>query len=258
MRKKILLMSAVVLANANPSAFAGSVAGNGGATEITQIMNNAELVTSVGQQADMVATQLQQYILQQVQTKISQQNLLQLPTNQILQNLGPFRGMVEPYLRTLDVTKQLRDSAMRASTLMSGEISAMARLGMDPSTYTEKMLQLAKEKGGYYKQSLDDTTNAMQDVQKRGEALAMMHDQIPGIDSNIKGMQTLATSNMQMTGEMQNMNATLLQMKAQNESKGMESEQEKQLAREAMAQHIQDVKARYDADQEFWKKGALK
>jgi len=232
MRKKILLMSTVVLVNANPSVFAGSVAGNGGATEITQVMNNAELVASVGHQADMVATQLQQYILQQVQTKISQQNLIQLPFNQIMQNLGPYRGMVEPYLNALGTTTQLRDSAMRASSLMSGEVSTMTRLGMDPKTYMQNMIQISKERGGTLKQSLDNTTSAMQDVQKRGEALDQMHDQIPGIDSNIKGMQTLATSNMQMTGEMQNMNATLLQMKAQQEARGIEGEQDKAVSKQ--------------------------
>lgn len=255
---KNLLLTLLFLTTSALASGGGSVMGNGGASEMTQLMNNTELVASVGHQADMVATQIQQYVLQQVQARIQQQNMTQLPFNQITQNLGPYRGMVEPYLRTLDVTKQLRDSAIRASSLMSGEISTMTRLGMDPQQYTQKMIQLSKEQGGYYKQSLDDTTNAMQEVQKRGEALAQMHDQIPGIDSNIKGMQTLATSNMQMTGEMLNMNATLLQMKATQEARGMETEQDKQLAQEALQKHQNDLKARREADKAFWTKGGTK
>jgi len=259
MRKKILFMSTVVLVNiANPSAFAGSVAGNGGATEITQLMNNAELVASVGHQSDMVANQIQQYILQQVQTKIAQQNMVGLPFDKIVANLGPYRNMVQPYLNALNVTTLLRDSAVRASSLMSGEISAMTRLGMDPKTYMQNMIQISKERGGTLKQSLDNTTSAMQDEQKRGEALDQMHDQIPGIDSNIKGMQTLAASNMQMTGEMLNMNATLLQMKAQNETEAMKRENDTQLALEALQKHQADLKARRDADKAFWTKGGTK
>lgn len=254
MRKKILLMSTVVLVNAAPALASGggSVMGNGGASEMTQLMNNTELVASVGQQADMVATQIQQYVLQQVQARIQQQNMTQLPFNQVVQNLGPYRGMVAPYLSALDVTTQLRDSSYRASSLMSGEISTMTRLGMNPQTYTSNMIQLSKEQGGYYKQSLDNTTNAMQDVQKRGEALAQMHDQIPGIDSNIKGMQTLATSNMQMTGEMQNMNATLLQMKAQSE---MEAVKQKSTD-EGAAKNRQDFEKK-KAAMDAWEKSIL-
>lgn len=240
MKKLFLPLILSTLATSAIASGGGSVMGNGGALEITQLMNNTELVASVGHQADMVATQIQQYVLQQVQARIQQQNMTQLPFNQVVQNLGPYRGMVQPYLNALNVTTLLRDSAVRASSLMSGEISAMTRLGMNPQTYTSNMIQLSKEQGGALKQSLDNTTNAMQDVQKRGEALAQMHDQIPGIDSNIKGMQTLATSNMQMTGEMQNMNATLLQMKAQSEVKGVESEKEKEISKR-LYQNDQDA-----------------
>lgn len=220
---KNLLLTVLFLATA-PALAAGGGAAGGGATELTQLMNNTELVASVGHQADMVSTQLQQFILQQAQARIQQQNMAQMPFDKIVSNLGPYRNMVQPYLNALTTTTALRDSSYRASSLMSGEISTMSRLNMTPQQYTQKMIQLSKEQGGYYKQSLNDTTNAMQDVQKRGEALALMHDQIPGIDSNIKGMQTLATSNMQMTGEMQNMNATLLQMKAQSEMEAVKQQ----------------------------------
>lgn len=44
-----------------PPAWAGSVAGFGGATEITQLANNIELVNSYLQQVQAYATQLQQY-----------------------------------------------------------------------------------------------------------------------------------------------------------------------------------------------------
>ncbi|MCL4470135.1 MAG: hypothetical protein M1547_03135 [Gammaproteobacteria bacterium] len=242
--KKILIPALLILStSAAYASGGGSVMGNGGASEMTQLMNNTELVASVGHQSDMVANQIQQYILQQVQTKIAQQNMVGLPFDKIVANLGPYRNMVQPYLNALNVTTLLRDSAVRASSLMSGEVSAMTRLGMDPKTYMQNMIQISKERGGTLKQSLDNTTSAMQDVQKRGEALAQMHDQIPGIDSNIKGMQTLATSNMQMVGEMQNMNATLLQMKAQNEARGIEGEKDKVVSNQLYERDQDAIKA---------------
>lgn len=240
MKKLFLHLTLSILAT---SALAGGGGATGGATEITQLMNNAELMASVGHQADMVATQLQQYILQQAQAQMQQQNLNPLARGVISQNMNSYRGMDQSYATALTTTTALRDSSYRASSLMSGEISTMSRLGMDPKNYLQKMIQLAKEQGGSLKQSLDNTTAAMLDVQKRGEALAQMHDQIPDIDSNIKGMQTLATSNMQMTGEMQSMNATLLQMKAQSEVKGVESEQDKAVSKQLYQSNQDAIKA---------------
>lgn len=76
MRKKILLLSTVVLVNANPSAIAGSVMGNGGSTEITQWANNIQLVNAYMQQLTSYSTQLQQYQAQL-------QNLARNPSSQM-------------------------------------------------------------------------------------------------------------------------------------------------------------------------------
>lgn len=62
MKKTIIaaIVSASLVAAVPPS-FAGSVAGFGGATEITQLANNIELVNLYLQQVQSYATQLQQY-----------------------------------------------------------------------------------------------------------------------------------------------------------------------------------------------------
>lgn len=59
--KKLLVLTTVVLSAAAPSALAGTVAGNGGATEITQLMNNTQLLASYGEQAQQTITQFNQY-----------------------------------------------------------------------------------------------------------------------------------------------------------------------------------------------------
>lgn len=58
---------------------AGSVAGFGGSTEITQLANNIELVNSYLQQVDAYATQLRQYQTQIQQYQNMVQNTLALP-----------------------------------------------------------------------------------------------------------------------------------------------------------------------------------
>ncbi len=63
--RKQLIASVVSLSLVTSSALVSPVAhasgAVAGATEITQLLNNAELVTQVAQQAQQLATQLQQY-----------------------------------------------------------------------------------------------------------------------------------------------------------------------------------------------------
>jgi P-type conjugative transfer protein TrbJ len=67
MRKRILAMFIAGMSSVISPAWAGSIAGTGGSTEVTQILNNTELAAQTAQQIkqtaaqlDMVKTQLQQ------------------------------------------------------------------------------------------------------------------------------------------------------------------------------------------------------
>ena len=78
------IIAAIVSASlvaAVPPSFAGSVAGFGGSTEITQLANNIELVNSYLQQVQSYATQLQQY-----------QNMIQNTLNIPAQVWGAIEG----------------------------------------------------------------------------------------------------------------------------------------------------------------------
>lgn len=82
MKKTIIaaIVSASLVAAVPPS-FAGSVAGFGGATEVTQLANNVELVNLYLQQVQSYATQLQQY-----------QNMIQNTLNIPAQVWGAIEG----------------------------------------------------------------------------------------------------------------------------------------------------------------------
>lgn len=88
MRKHILLLSTVALVNVNPSAFAGSVAGNGGSTEITQIANNMQLTASYAQQTQQYSTQLLQYQAQMQNLMRNPTSLLGADTSKLLNGVG--------------------------------------------------------------------------------------------------------------------------------------------------------------------------
>lgn len=88
MRKKILLLSAVVLVNANPSAFAGSVAGNGGSTEYTQILNNVQLLNQYTQMLQQYSTQLQQYQAQLRNLALNPTSMMGADVNRLITGIG--------------------------------------------------------------------------------------------------------------------------------------------------------------------------
>ncbi len=102
-RKVVALVMALATAfGPMPAAHAsGAVAG---ATEITQLLNNAELVTSVAQQAQQLATQLQQY-----QTMLT--NLQNIP-NQIW---GPIQ---QDLMALQNVVKQGQALSFAASNVV--------------------------------------------------------------------------------------------------------------------------------------------
>lgn len=88
MRKKILLLSAVVLVNAHPSALAGSVAGNGGSTEYTQILNNVQLLNQYTQMLTSYSTQLQQYQAQLRNLALNPTSMMGADVNRMITGVG--------------------------------------------------------------------------------------------------------------------------------------------------------------------------
>lgn len=126
--KKLFLIPALLILITTPALASGggSVMGTGGASEMTQLMNNAELVASVGQQANMVATQINQYVTLVAQLQSMKQNLMMLPLAVVGKALGPYKDQLMPYVQAYKAVSALQQSATNASSALSGEISAMS------------------------------------------------------------------------------------------------------------------------------------
>ena len=79
MKKTIIFLALV--AGFSGSVIAGSVAGTGGSTEVTQILNNVQL-------ANQYAQQVEQYVRQGLQLQAQMKNLIQNPASLLGKDIG--------------------------------------------------------------------------------------------------------------------------------------------------------------------------
>ena len=222
MFKTLRIIAAVlVLTSAAAPATAGGGGGGGCggcATEVTQLMNNAELVLSYGQQVQMVANQINAY-------RTMLQNLMTLPTDlvssvmgdnfpdinwQISQYTSLYQGAQRLYSSTMDVQRQFEFAA-----------NASSRLNMDPQTYLKNITLLAHGNNVYYQQMRQNSIQSMQALENDGAAVQQLGNSISGINGNVKGFQTLAASNVQIASLLRDVKAEMIKQNDAIGQKGM-------------------------------------
>jgi P-type conjugative transfer protein TrbJ len=114
-----VIVSASLVAAAPPS-FAGSVAGFGGSTEITQLANNIELVNSYLQQVQSYATQLQQY-----------QNMIQNTLNIPAQVWGAIENDLQGVANVVSVGQALAYTASNVASQFEATFKGFSYTGTD-------------------------------------------------------------------------------------------------------------------------------
>lgn len=223
---------AATVATASPVALAGSVAGNGGATEVTQIMNNAELIESVALNAESVATQAEQLITQANQYSTMLQNLRQLPATAMSKILAGLPSDVQRYAKLFKVATDLQTSATQAARVLTGAVDAAGRMKIDPSEYANQMLGAAQSRGGYWQQAVQHDMAALNEAQARGQAFIDYQRQVGDIDGNVSGMQTLANGSSLMISELRDMRDYVVRQAQERAGQGAidEAEKARQLA----------------------------
>lgn len=165
MRKHILgvLAGTVVMSMAH----AGSVAGNGGSTEITQILNNFELVTQSAQMYQQVQQAIQQVQMEQQQLKNllnapqqlwgqAQQDLTQLAqlvsqTTAISYAAGnidqTFRATYPGYAKSAGATNYGTKYKALIGQAMDGLNSALQSAGLNASQFTSERAAIQQIQG---------------------------------------------------------------------------------------------------------------
>ncbi|MFL9996259.1 conjugal transfer protein TrbJ [Paraburkholderia sediminicola] len=188
---------------------------DGGATEITQLLNHAELASSVAQQAQMVEQNVQAQItrLQQYVTMV--QNLKQVPTSLIDQTIAPYRTQLASFQSLSTTITQLQQAASATNGLFGRSLSEMNTTGMSPSQWLSAYTSLAATRGGIYQQQLTQDMQNLDTLAQRAQNLQQMQSQIPGVTGNVQGLQMLSQQSNVLAGEMVDLHALVQRQVAQ-------------------------------------------
>lgn len=199
---------------------AGGGALTGGATEATQLMNNAELIHQVGEAVNTTANTL-------MTAQSTMQMLRQLPENIVKEALG---GLPVEKVRALADAYQVMSKAVGvyrdAEILLRQAHHDSVRLNVTPQELLRMKAESAYRYGGVYlatyqqeQAKLKQLAEVSKDVQRQAEI-------VKGIDSNVGGIQALASQNLNMQATLAhisssiataNANAALAAHKAQME-----------------------------------------
>ncbi|GIK44811.1 MAG: hypothetical protein BroJett012_07140 [Betaproteobacteria bacterium] len=169
----------------------------GGATEATQMMNNAELVASYAKHAESVMVQINQYM-----TML--QNLQQLPAS-VLQEMfgsafGDIAGTIGQYTQLYGRVSDLYTSARSVSQMLDMHGRAMDDLNMQPQQYVNNMIALSRTNRDYFRSVEEDAHRRIGNLERDMSAVQTYAQSIPNVQGNIQGLQTIAQGNAQISG----------------------------------------------------------
>ena len=226
-------MTAINLANA------GSVAGTGGATEITQIANNMQLVGMTAKQATQVSEAIATRIASVNQYVAMLQNLKNLPAVAMQQALAPYKEQVGDLGKLFNSVDKLKKAAENTEYLMSSRVTDARMLNMSMKEYLQREAKLANTKGGIYKSRYQQDIKAIAEMQARARELRTLSEKNQSISGNVEGLQQLNQHASITAGELMEIRAALL---AQN----VDSAQEKEIQQRATQAHAEDMSKTLD------------
>lgn len=211
--KPILLSLTLTLSINSAISYAGGAA-SGGASEVTQVMNNGELIASTSKQAQLVAGQIRDYTSQVNQYVTMVQNLKNLPVAAVAATLRPYketlRDLGELYRATDDVYKASNDAFLTYQKRRA----EMENMNLSYDQYLNMETLLAAQKGGQYKVQYDKDLAALKKLQEKSQTLAGMESQINAVSGNVEGLQLLAQQNQIMAGELMELNSKIREKSA--------------------------------------------
>lgn len=189
--KFIAISIAIGSLAAFPAAFAGSVAGTGGATEVTQIMNNSELLKMGVDGAQTAVTTVNQYMVQIEQYR-----------NQLINTVGIDPMKLNAQLNSLNTSYQqlasYRDQLIRTSGSMNNQLDAWGQryttakvAGRTLKEQLEAEAKLREARNGAAMERAKRDEQIMQEVNSDIEQLRQAEADIPksqGMNESIQNM----------------------------------------------------------------------
>lgn len=152
--------------------------------EVTQLLNNVELMTQTVSAANRLTTQISQLATMY-------QNLTQLPTQLQSTVSLPFQSQVTELTALYNAVNSLANSANQVQSMMNGTLQSAASMNMTPSQYNQYLAQQAQNQGGIYQQMLTDNNRRLQELQSTSTAFRQAADNIPNIQGNLDNLQQL-------------------------------------------------------------------
>jgi type IV secretion system protein TrbJ len=212
--KPIMLVVAIALSMNASVSYAGGAA-TGGASEVTQIMNNGELIAATSKQAQLVAGQIRDYASQVNQYDTMVQNLKNLPVAAVAATLKPYKATLRDLGELYRAVDDVYAAGTQAYTTYERRKAEMSKMNMSYDQYLNMETLLAASKGGQYKVQYEKDIAALKKLQDKATTLAGMESQINAVSGNVEGLQLLAQQNQIMAGELMELNSQLRQKSAQ-------------------------------------------
>ena len=174
---------------------AGSVAGNGGATEVTQIKNNGELLAGVAKQAQQVANQIRQITVAIDQKLMMVQDLKKMPVALAAAALKPLQKDLRVYTDLYRAVSDVKTASMEAAEVLKRRSSEAAYMHMSPKDYLDQEIALAKTRGGNYSREFDRDLARLNTYTEKSQALADATKSATNASGTVEGLAALATQN---------------------------------------------------------------
>lgn len=181
----------VSIAFAFPASGAHAGAATGGATEVTQIMNNIELVMQVSEAVNTTSNTL-------MAAQATMQQLRQLPQSVTASINGPALEKVRAMAEAYQVMSQAHGVYKDAEGVLRKAAADSQRLGITPSELLRLKADAAYKHGGVYQQTYEQEQAKLRRLAETSKDVQKQADTVKSIDANVKGIQFLATQNVQV------------------------------------------------------------
>lgn len=189
-----------------PSAHASGVVA--GATEFTQLANKAELIAQVGQAVQttsntLMTAQSTMQMLRQLPPGVVDEAMRGLPVEKV-------RAMADAYVVMSQATGVYRD----AENVLRKAHRDAERLGITPSELLRAKAEAAAAHGGIYRQTYEAEQEKLRLLAQTSKEVQRQAETVQRIDSNVGGIQFLATQNVQMQATLATMAGSIAEANA--------------------------------------------
>lgn len=205
----------------------------GGSTEITQILNHIELVSNVAEQVQTVANTLSsaQGIIQQ---------LKQLNPTALAEMVGLPVEAVQAMADAYQVFNNAQDVYQDAKNVLTQAVSDAKAIGANPWELLKLKSLLSQKYGGVYKQIFDQEQGKLKKLQDVSNDVQQQVSKIQKIDSNISGLQALASQNLNLQKLMIQLNQSIQTMNTTTANEKLEEANRQSQAADFESQKMQD------------------